>query len=326
MWQRLKAGFREIWQQLKDHLREHWHTPYYLSVVLMMALYLLLNYFLLDKGTVENWLNRNVDDHHWGTFLFLLFYGLPYYGTLLLYGLWQKDWSWAGKRDFWIRSLFGLTILSFDAAFHYYRLVGDLATSFAMRYYLYKVSATFISVVAIFLPMWLFWKWYDKAQTHFYGLRLRGFHWPPYLVMLGVMVPIVLAASFLPEFINYYPTLKLKVVSKITDVPQGGLIGLYELFYLLDFVWTELIFRGFFVIGMYGVLGPKAVLPMASLYVSRHFAKPMGESISSMFGGYILGILAYRSRNILGGIMIHMGIAFLMEAFALLQWWVRSPG
>ncbi|MEM6343615.1 MAG: CPBP family intramembrane glutamic endopeptidase [Bacteroidota bacterium] len=324
MLSRLKEGFREIWQGLKAHFSENWHTAYYLSVVLMMSCYLIFNYFFLEKITVESWINRTFSKNHWGTFAFLAFYSLPYFGTLILYGLWQKDWAWARSRAFWIRSLFGLLLLSFDGAFYYYRHVGELATSYAMRYYLYKVSATFISVVAIFLPMWVFWRWYDKEQESFYGLRIQGFHWPPYLLMLGIMVPIVFAASFLPEFIDYYPTLKLRMVQRLESVPQSGAIALYELFYLLDFVWTELIFRGFFVIGMYGVLGPKAVLPMASLYVSRHFAKPMGESISSLFGGYILGILAYRSRNILGGILIHMGIAFLMEAFALLQWWLRN--
>ncbi|MEM7655668.1 MAG: CPBP family intramembrane glutamic endopeptidase, partial [Bacteroidota bacterium] len=81
----------------------------------------------------------------------------------------------------------------------------------------------------------------------------------------------------------------------------------------------ELIFRGFFVIGMAKVLGKGAVLPMVSIYAARHFAKPMLETVGSVFGGYILGVIAFRSQNIWGGVLIHIGIAALMDVFALLQ-------
>jgi membrane protease YdiL (CAAX protease family) len=58
---------------------------------------------------------------------------------------------------------------------------------------------------------------------------------------------------------------------------------------------------------------------MVGLYVALHFGKPAGETIGSFFGGYILGVLAYKSKNIWGGIIAHMGIAWLMELFAYLQ-------
>jgi hypothetical protein len=67
------------------------------------------------------------------------------------------------------------------------------------------------------------------------------------------------------------------------------------------------------------LLGKDAVLPMVATYVVLHFGKPMGETISSIFGGYILGILALYSKNIWGGIFLHGGTAFLMEIFAFLK-------
>jgi membrane protease YdiL (CAAX protease family) len=75
-------------------------------------------------------------------------------------------------------------------------------------------------------------------------------------------------------------------------------------------------FRGFLVIGLSKLLGKNVILPMAATYVVLHFGKPMGETISSVLGGYILGIIALYSRNIWGGVFIHGGIAFLMEVFA----------
>jgi hypothetical protein len=45
----------------------------------------------------------------------------------------------------------------------------------------------------------------------------------------------------------------------------------------------------------------------------------MGEAISSIFGGYILGIFAYSSRNIYGGLIAHLGVAWGMEYLAYLN-------
>jgi hypothetical protein len=47
----------------------------------------------------------------------------------------------------------------------------------------------------------------------------------------------------------------------------------------------------------------------------------MGEAISSVFGGYILGILALQKGNITGGIVLHLGVAWMMELFAHVQWY-----
>ena len=54
-------------------------------------------------------------------------------------------------------------------------------------------------------------------------------------------------------------------------------------------------------------------------YATIHFGRPLGETISSLFGGYILGVLALSTRSIWGGLFIHIGIAWLMEAAAFLQ-------
>ena len=89
------------------------------------------------------------------------------------------------------------------------------------------------------------------------------------------------------------------------------LVGFVQLF--------EFFFRGFLVIGMISLLGRGAVLPMACVYCFLHFGKPMGEAISSIFGGYILGVVAYETRGIWGGVIVHVGIAWLMELAAFTQ-------
>ena len=59
--------------------------------------------------------------------------------------------------------------------------------------------------------------------------------------------------------------------------------------------------------------GKEAILPMAIFYCTIHFGKPMGECISSYFGGIILGVVTYHTKTILGGFIVHVGIAWLME-------------
>ena len=36
---------------------------------------------------------------------------------------------------------------------------------------------------------------------------------------------------------------------------------------------------------------------MAATYAALHFGKPMGETISSIFGGYILGVIALYNHS-----------------------------
>jgi hypothetical protein len=55
------------------------------------------------------------------------------------------------------------------------------------------------------------------------------------------------------------------------------------------------------------------------LYCTLHFGKPMGEAVSSVFGGYILGVVAYETRSIWGGVIVHIGIAWMMEIIAFAQ-------
>jgi hypothetical protein len=58
---------------------------------------------------------------------------------------------------------------------------------------------------------------------------------------------------------------------------------------------------------------------MAVVYCVLHFGKPAGEAMSSIFGGYILGVVAYETKSVWGGIIVHMGIAWTMEIVAFVR-------
>ena len=168
-------------------------------------------------------------------------------------------------------------------------------------------------LVIIVIPLFLFW-WFEKGQTSFWGLTTKNFNWYPYALMLLMMVPLIAFASTQNDFLHMYPKLKqVAFVDNLTSHPWWYKL-LYEISYGIDFFSIELFFRGFLVFAFVRYVGADAVLPMAVFYCSIHFGKPLFECISSFFGGMLLGIIAYRTQSIFGGIMVHLGIAWLMEA------------
>ncbi len=71
-------------------------------------------------------------------------------------------------------------------------------------------------------------------------------------------------------------------------------------------------------------MGKEAVFAMASVYCFIHFGKPVGEVISSFFGGYILGVIALNHKNINGGIIVHLRLALMMEIAAIIQHFINN--
>jgi membrane protease YdiL (CAAX protease family) len=137
--------------------------------------------------------------------------------------------------------------------------------------------------------------------------------------MLAVMIPLIAWASFQADFLSTYPRGGALPGLSLLNKADHKYFALYEFVYGIDFVFIEFFFRGFLILALARIAGPGVILPMASFYVFIHFGKPMGETISSFFGGTLLGIIAYYSRSIAGGIIVHMGIAWMMEAGALLS-------
>ena len=123
--------------------------------------------------------------------------------------------------------------------------------------------------------------------------------------------------SFTPQFLDYYPKMNIAIFDGAMGWERWQLIGLFEMFYANDFIGVEGMFRGALVIGLARWLGCRAVVPMALTYMCIHLGKPDLELVSSVIGGYILGILAWRTRHLWGGIIIHLGIAMFFEVVGI---------
>ncbi len=305
---------KKIWRYLSHHLKEDFSLRYYGCIALLLVMLLYFNYrFDFEDNTMER-LNGVVK-----LVAYFAFYSSGYFIALLLLKFIKPSLSFFKSPTFWLYSFFGLIILSADSSMPYLQELIYGNTQTKISYWLYKVAVNGISFFTVLLPIYIFYFINDRKEKHFYGLNNQHTDLKPYWLLLTLMVPLLISASFLDGFQRQYPMYKLNLAYVVLEVPEWITVVSYELAYGLDFITVELLFRGFFVIGMIKVLGRNAILPMAVVYCMLHFGKPAGEAISSIFGGYILGIIAFETRSIWGGIIVHMGIAWLMEIVAFLQ-------
>lgn len=194
---------------------------------------------------------------------------------------------------------------------------------FDLHYSLFNwFRQTFINfqkALILILPLIISFIFQIKHLDNFYGFSRKNFDFKPYLIMLLIMTPLIIIASFDSSFQKMYPRYKPGSAEELGHISTYLSVGLFEATYWLRFLGVEFFWRGLMVLGGVALLGKRAILPAACLYSVWHFGKPMGEAIGAFFGGYILGILAYRTRSIYGGIAIHYGVALLMELAAWSQ-------
>lgn len=194
--------------------------------------------------------------------------------------------------------------MAFDMDFHFTQDAITNGYWNQVIYWPYKLIV-FITV------LYIIWKVTGHPDS-FYGWSIKEFKPKPYLIMLLIMVPLIAAASTQRDFLVMYPKMMHHLYFQRENV-HGIYKFLYELSYGSDFISIELFFRGFLVLAFVKWAGKDAILPMACFYCTIHFGKPLGECISSFFGGMILGIVTYHTRTIFGGLMVHLGIAWMME-------------
>lgn len=168
-----------------------------------------------------------------------------------------------------------------------------------------------LKLVVVTFALLLIWWAFDRKVQPFYGLSSKHFKARPYWLMLLIMMPLIAAASTQPDFLAMYP--KLKNIAYLNSASHWFNKLLFEISYGSDFFTIELFFRGFLVLAFAKWVGKDAILPMALFYCTIHFGKPMGECISSFFGGMLLGLVTLHTRSIWGGLMVHVGIAWMME-------------
>lgn len=252
--------------------------------------------------------------------LLWLFYSVAFLAGIFFISLFKRENSPIFNRKYLLYGLLGIAFLSLDSSYYLLQFADFIMPRdpFIHRWAQSLVS-NLSSFVTVIVPLYIIYFLIRDFKPELLGFRLNGAKIIPYFWLILFMIPLIYLASYRPDFLETYPTYHDNFEYKLLGTEQWKTAGLYELCYGFDFVSVELFFRGFLVVGLSRLVGKDALLPMVMVYAFLHFGKPAGETISSVFGGYILGILAFQSRNIFGGLIAHLGVAWGMEYFAYLQ-------
>lgn len=310
---------KKIWKLLRQHVSSDFNWKLYTALAIFLAVSIAVNYKInLENGVIDKNLGKPI--RIWWYFML---YSVAYFGASIIVFYFSKQLQYFKSWRWWFISLVALTFLSFSQGFPYTQKVASFIASDSYQLFKWSFGIT-INVVNFFietLPL-LVVAWFFEKRRENFGVNADNVDLRPYWQVLLAVLPIVLIASFEESFRNYYPVYKRYQVTDAanpTDLPAWLFALGYEFAYGMDFFNVEFVFRGVLVIGVSQVIGKEAILPMVSVYCFLHFGKPLGECISSIFGGYILGVVAFYTRNIWGGVMVHIGLAWMMEAAAYVQ-------
>lgn len=80
------------------------------------------------------------------------------------------------------------------------------------------------------------------------------------------------------------------------------------LYTFLDLVGWEFLFRGWILFGYARKFGPDALWLQAVPFAIAHFGKPEVETLSTIFGGFAFGWIAWRTQSFLYPLLIHWAI------------------
>ncbi len=309
---------RKILSYLKEYLQAYWHFRLYAVSFLFLVSAIFVEYhFDFRKNFIEDYDNLFLQ---W--LVVFLFYATPY---LLFCGFvyfFDIRRSFFRIPSFWIKFAIGFLILSFDQSYIPNVLIrGGLKDE--AHYFFVTVYSWLTSLLFIVIPLIIFNIVIENIKgRNLYGLLIRRFDFKPYVLLLIISAVFLFFGSFLGDVNSYYPRYLHSGgpdFAGINNLNEWVMVLTYEFSYALSFISVEHFFRGFLVLGFVRYMRGYAVIPMVVCYCLLHFGKPIGETITSVAGGYILGIFVYKTRNIWGGIILHIGIALLMELFSSWQ-------
>ncbi len=276
----------------------------FVSISIFTALLVFINYYFGLDTLIKKNNSLAVKLVCWYA-VFLVAFSIPYLLTSI-----YKPCGYSGKKNFLALVLIAPFVFALKISLN---IVFNFSDNLNWNNYWNHILYWPVLLGIVTGILFLLWRYFDKEQP-FYGLIKKDISWKPYLLMLLIMLPLIAIASTQADFLAVYP--KLKSVAGVYN--ESSITWWHKLFFELsygsDFIGIEFFFRGFLILAFIKWAGKDAILPMACFYCTIHFGKPLGECISSYFGGIILGVIVYHTRSIYGGLMVHLGIAWLMEA------------
>lgn len=306
---------KQIKTYVQDYLREEFHRGHFLTLALFLLISLTLNYSL----NLFNMLGKQLHDRpllHFAGYFF--FYSVPYFFAIFAHVFFRRKRDFLRRRGFWLLSFVILGSLALDGPTtpHWSRFRAVFPPELVI--WILKISYNLIQFTVLTVPPLLYLLIIREKST-LRLLRLGNLRLRPYLMFLLLLAPVLFFISFRPDFMHTYPRYRTTFAASYLEISPAVPLVAFEFFYGLAFIAVEFFFRGFIIVSLGRYLDRGAILPMTVVYCFFHFSKPLLEAVSSIFGGFILGIISFYSLSIWGGIIAHLGTAWLMELAGFLQ-------
>lgn len=296
-----------IFKYLQEFYNKEFRLSYFLIILFFLGFCIYLNYWHgLEKKYAAGGSTK------WSNFCgYYLLYFIPFALAFFLQLLFYKDCNYYQNKWFWAILFLAPAFFSFRVNFDFHQLLIKNNWSGDEQLFWIRSLNWVVRVFVVMIPVFIIWWLKDKSNQPFYGTTALT-NIKPYLIMLLIMIPLIALASTQNDFLQMYP--KAKFVNPLDLSSKRWYYIIYEICYGFDFVSIEFFFRGFLILSLAKICGPHCIVPVACFYCTIHFGKPMGEAISSFWGGLLLGIVSYNTQSIWGGLIVHLGIAWLMEA------------
>jgi membrane protease YdiL (CAAX protease family) len=135
-----------------------------------------------------------------------------------------------------------------------------------------------------------------KKPLKDYGFQLGD--WKAGLAITAVSILIMAPILWFitksdPEMIDYY-----------SSRYSSSMIGLV----FLDLIGWEFLFRGWILFGYAEEFGDNALWIQAVPFAIAHIGKPEIETLSTIFGGFLFGLIAWKTKSFLYPFLIHLFI------------------
>ena len=304
---------RKIVFYFRDHLSYSTRKSFIIFFIVFLGAWLAVYY----SSGIHSWINQPSRSVLAKFSIHFIMYAGVYYAIAFVFCYLHKN-PRILSLDFFLKSLSLLILVALGRSLAVHIWLAKQIQPAQLQYFLSRIF-WLLKFPAFLLLIFLVLRLRNTNILQYSGLNIRYVEFKPFILALLILIPVILTVSFLPDFIDYYPKYRTSLAVVSSGLPEFLFVIPYEISYGINLFSIEIIYRGLFLFVMIAYLGKGSLYPMVGVYCLIHLGKPVLECISSIAGGYILGVIALYSKSILGGTFVHVGMAWFLELFAWLQ-------
>ncbi|MEN9001566.1 MAG: hypothetical protein ABF242_04600, partial [Flavobacteriales bacterium] len=231
------------------YFRDYFEDSFSLKAHLLVAIFIgLCIYFNYEYDLYKNYFKvRNYQELK--VLKLWSFFGFAFLVPLLIMSFFQKEKKTITNPYYLIFGLLALLFVSLDSSYYSLKYLKPLIPNDLAGFSFYQACLSNLnSLFTVMIPLFVIYYLTNHFKPELYGIKLNGANLKPYLILVGIMLPIVfISAATQEDFTNYYPSYNFNRF-EAAKLPQKAKIAIFELCYGFDFLSVELMFRGFMVV------------------------------------------------------------------------------